>query len=74
MRKDKLQQWRGVLRPVILSRPFMSRLSDISSFPFEVCDLKQGDVVFEAYSIEVIERKVAFHRLPKVLDSHIKAS
>lgn len=49
-------------------------LSNIPSFPFDVRDFEQRDVVLEANSIEVIQREIAFHRLPKVLDSQIKAS
>jgi len=51
-------------------RKFGSGTSDLKLLAY---DLKQCNVVFEANSIEVIKRKVAFHRLPKVLDSRIKA-
>ena len=44
----------------------------IPSFPLDVRHLEEGDVIFEANSIEVIKRQIAFHGLAKVLGGRVK--
>jgi hypothetical protein len=45
----------------------------IPSFPFDVRHLEQSYVIFEANSVEVIKRQIAFHRLAKILRGPIKS-
>lgn len=49
-------------------------LLDVPSFPLNVRDLKQSDVVFETNSVKHIQLQIACHGLPKILGRHIKIS
>ena len=45
----------------------------IPSFPFDVRHLEQSYVIFEANSVEVIKRQIAFHGLAKILRGPIES-
>lgn len=60
--RDATREWRT------LGRPLTGRWVDISSFPLDVGDLEQRDVVFESDSIEIAQTKIILHRLTKILD------
>ena len=54
-----------------LGCPISGRFT-IPSFPLDVGHLEQGYVIFEANSVEVIKRQIAFHGLAKILCGRIK--
>lgn len=43
------------------------RIVHVAAFPVDVRDLKEGNVVFKADSIEITRRQISFHCLTKVL-------
>jgi len=65
--KQKARQMMGALS----CRPISGRFA-ITSFPLDVGHLEQGYVIFEANSVEVIKRQIAFHGLAKILHGRIK--
>ena len=40
---------------------------EVPSFPFSICHLNQEYVIFEANTVEIIKRQIAFHCLAKIV-------
>jgi hypothetical protein len=52
----------GSLRCLLISAGVI-----VAPFPFHVGDLKQGNIIFKADAVKVIEGQIAFHRFPEIL-------
>jgi hypothetical protein len=50
----------------------VGKLVDISMLPLHVRDLEQGDVILEGKTFRVIQPKITFHGLAKVLNGEIQ--